>query len=180
MNRLLAISCIAYIVSVALNGFGEIAWLASLLWFALGAWIQHIVSTIKSDKMSLLLVGSILFPIGIINGGMIWVDSFSGLKDKDAKDSLTFKKAKTILSKTVSIFIALVGFGIVSQVLLLIGPLIGALLILMFDMAHDSQGFKNIEATGNIITFIICVQIAILIYRKLNKLQGIDNEPNAR
>ncbi len=78
MNKLIILSIIAYVISLLINGIGS--WGISLFWVALVAWIQHIVKCIEEDKMSLLLIGSILFPIGVINGLVIWSKDYQSHK----------------------------------------------------------------------------------------------------
>jgi hypothetical protein len=78
MNKLIILSAIAYVIS--LLRYGIEYWRESLFWVALFAWIQHIVKCIEEDKISLLVIGSILFPIGVINGLVIWSKDYQSYK----------------------------------------------------------------------------------------------------
>jgi hypothetical protein len=39
----------------------------------LGPYIQHFIRTIEDDRMVLLIVGAILFPLGWLHGLLIWL-----------------------------------------------------------------------------------------------------------
>jgi hypothetical protein len=72
VNKLLLTSLIAYVITYLNRPSVEFA-VVGLLWLAFGAWIQHIVKTIEANEMALLVIGAVLFPIGVIHGGMIWI-----------------------------------------------------------------------------------------------------------
>ena len=40
--------------------------------YPVAAWITHVFCTIQQEAWGLLVAGTILFPIGIIHGTMIW------------------------------------------------------------------------------------------------------------
>ena len=39
---------------------------------ALAAWVTHVVVYIQSASWILLIIGSVIFPIGVIHGLMVW------------------------------------------------------------------------------------------------------------
>jgi len=48
--------------------FGIVIGLASI-----GAWLTHIVTCITTEAWILLLMGAVVFPVGIIHGAMVWL-----------------------------------------------------------------------------------------------------------
>jgi hypothetical protein len=40
---------------------------------AICAWLTHVVTCIKDDRIGLLIAGAIMFPIGVIHGWGIWL-----------------------------------------------------------------------------------------------------------
>lgn len=38
----------------------------------IAAWLTHIIECIKDDRIALLIVGALLFPVGIIHGVGVW------------------------------------------------------------------------------------------------------------
>jgi hypothetical protein len=40
---------------------------------AFGAWLTHVVTCIREDRIGLLVAGAIAFPIGVIHGWGIWL-----------------------------------------------------------------------------------------------------------
>ncbi len=52
------------ILSVAL-----VAWI-------LGAWLTHVIVSIQSAKWVLLVMGSLVFPIGCVHGTGVWLGVF--------------------------------------------------------------------------------------------------------
>lgn len=50
-----------------------IYWYLACLSVALAAWITHVVTCIKDDRLTLLLVGAIAWPVGVIHGWGIWL-----------------------------------------------------------------------------------------------------------
>ena len=40
--------------------------------YPVAAWLTHVLCTIQQEAWGLLVAGTILFPIGIIHGTMIW------------------------------------------------------------------------------------------------------------
>ena len=40
---------------------------------ALGAWIQHIVTTIQAEVYGQMFIGAFVFPVGILHGLGIWL-----------------------------------------------------------------------------------------------------------
>ncbi|SDK41703.1 hypothetical protein [Bradyrhizobium ottawaense] len=52
----------------------SLALLPILCWLlALCAWVTHVVSCLKAGAIALLLIGAIIFPIGVIHGWLIWL-----------------------------------------------------------------------------------------------------------
>jgi hypothetical protein len=39
----------------------------------LAAWVQHVYSCLAADRWQFLIVGALLFPIGIVHGWGIWL-----------------------------------------------------------------------------------------------------------
>jgi hypothetical protein len=46
---------------------------AVCLLIAFSAWITHVITCIKDDRIGLLIAGAIAFPIGVIHGWGIWL-----------------------------------------------------------------------------------------------------------
>ncbi|WP_439357822.1 hypothetical protein [Bradyrhizobium sp. DASA03007] len=40
---------------------------------AFSAWLTHVITCIKDDRIALLIAGAIAFPIGVIHGWGIWL-----------------------------------------------------------------------------------------------------------
>lgn len=54
-----------------------IYWYLACLAVALSAWITHVVTCIKDDRLMLLLIGAIAWPVGVIHGWGIWFGFWS-------------------------------------------------------------------------------------------------------
>ena len=44
--------------------------------WVIAAWLTHVINTIQNHEWILLLIGSFIFPIGIIHGTGIWFNLF--------------------------------------------------------------------------------------------------------
>jgi len=54
---------------------GDLLSLSVVAWVGL-AWLTHVVTCISSAKWILLLIGTIVFPVGCIHGTCVWFGMF--------------------------------------------------------------------------------------------------------
>ena len=58
-------------------------------------------------------------------------------------------------------------FVIVSQVLRLLGPFVGGLVTIAFDLTPDPRTADNLESVGNIFVLIVSFYLGIKSYKKI-------------
>lgn len=50
-----------------------LAFLAVVLIATLGAYIQHFITAINEEMWVLLVLGAVLFPVGMLHGWLVWL-----------------------------------------------------------------------------------------------------------
>lgn len=64
---------VAVLLVAMLGVILQIAWTLALGILVLGGWGLHIYYCYAAEQMTLLVVGALLFPVGIVNGWGMWL-----------------------------------------------------------------------------------------------------------
>jgi uncharacterized protein YacL len=167
MKPLLLLTVITYAVTALWSKDG---WYIGLWWFPIGAWIEHIVTTIRSDRLWLLLIGALVFPIGIINGLMVWADSLvssKGFRPLAILNKLQTDHLHSIGAKLVSFACAFIVFASLGQLLGLLGTVLAQLLIEANFVTIETREFETLEASGNIVRFFLSLSLSVVTYKQM-------------
>lgn len=81
-----------------------------------------------------------------------------------------------ILRVTAGLIVAFFVFGIIAQVLRFFGPAIGGWIVMLLNLSPNPELAKDVEATGNIIVFIIALYPAVKVYKKIVNKQKDDKQ----
>lgn len=88
----------------------------------------------------------------------------------------TYQMKSNILKKIVSIFSAVIIAALFSQLLILIGPFIGGIIVIVFKLSPNPQLANSMESFGNIFVLFSSIYVGVFVYRKI--IGKRENEEN--
>jgi len=72
-----------------------------------------------------------------------------------------------VLKTIAGIFSAFLAAALISQLLILVGPFVGGVIVMVLNLSPNPQLAKTMESAGNIFVLIVSIYIGIKIYRKI-------------
>lgn len=60
------------IMGNAITALGGVMFMVAFVLATVGAWVQHLITTVSEEMWVLLVVGAIIPPVGVLHGWLVW------------------------------------------------------------------------------------------------------------